>query len=58
MLGVELSRVNIYRNLQSEAVIIEENVLRKNIENGKVYIKMHYTVIEEIASEQLIIQGD
>lgn len=57
-LGVELSRENIYRNLQSEAVIIEENVLRKNIENGKVYIKMHYTVIEEIASEQLIIQGD
>lgn len=57
-LGVELSRENIYRNLQTEAVIIEENVLRKKIENGKVYIKMHYTVIEDIVSEQLIIQGD
>jgi similar to stage IV sporulation protein len=57
-LGVELSRQNLYRNLQPEAEIIEENVLRKEIENGKVYIKMHYTVIEEIASEQLIIQGD
>lgn len=57
-LGVKLSRENMYRKLQPEAEIKEENVLRKRTENGKVYIKMHYTVIEEIASEQIIIQGD
>jgi similar to stage IV sporulation protein len=57
-LGVKLGRENMYRKLQPEAEIKEENVLRKRTENGKVYIKMHYTVIEEIASEQIIIQGD
>jgi similar to stage IV sporulation protein len=57
-MGVKLSRENLYRKLEPEAQINEENVLRKSTENGKVYIKMHYTVIEEIASEQIIIQGD
>jgi similar to stage IV sporulation protein len=57
-MGVRLSRENMYRRLQPVAEINEENVLRKRTENGKVYIKMHYTVIEEIASEQIIIQGD
>ncbi len=57
-IGKQISRNNLYRKLQPEAVIKEENVLRKHLENGKVYIKMHYSVIEDIASEQLIIQGD
>jgi len=57
-IGKKLSRDQLYRKLQPEAEIKEENVLRKHLENGKVYIKMHYTVIEEIASEQLIIQGE
>jgi similar to stage IV sporulation protein len=57
-LGKELGKKIFSRRLQPEAEIKEENVLRKRIENGKVYIKIHYTVIEEISKEQLIIQGD
>jgi similar to stage IV sporulation protein len=57
-MGVDFGRKDMYRKLQPEAEIIEEKVLRKRNENDKVYIKMHYTVIEEITSEQIIIQGD
>lgn len=57
-LAIQLSREDMRRNIHPNSEIKAENVLRKRIENGKVYIKMHYTVIEEIASEQLIIQGD
>jgi similar to stage IV sporulation protein len=57
-LGVEIGRKNILGKLDPEAEIREENILRQHVENGKVYIKMHYSVIEEIASEQSIIQGD
>jgi similar to stage IV sporulation protein len=56
--GLEMGRTNLYQKLQPGAELKEENVLRKRIENGKVYIKMHYTVIEEITREQLLFQGD
>ncbi|WP_202080681.1 sporulation protein YqfD [Caldalkalibacillus salinus] len=57
-LGAKLAREKITRKLPPDAEIQEEKVLRKQVDSGKVYIKMHYTVIENIASEQIIIQGD
>lgn len=58
-LGTELSRRRLLRHLDRDAEIKDEKILKKKEENGKVYMKMHYTVIEEIASEQLIFQqGD
>ena len=53
-----MSRAALLRNLEPDAEIKEENVLRKRIEHGKVYMKIHYTVIEDIAKEQLIFQGE
>lgn len=57
-LGMSLSTKNMIQHLGQGAEIKEEKVLKKRIESGKVYMKMHYTVIEEIASEQYIIQRD
>lgn len=57
-LGVQVGRNQLLRELDPDAEIKEENILRQHVENGKVYIKMHYSVIEDIASEQSIIQGD
>lgn len=55
-LGLELAKEQLQQKIPADAVIKEENILRKKVENGKVYIKMHYTVIEEIASEQPLVQ--
>lgn len=57
-LALEMSRKALLRNLEPDAEIKEENVLRKRVEHGKVYMKIHYTVIEDIAKEQLIWQGE
>lgn len=54
-LALDLAREQLKKKIPVDAEIKEENILRKRVENGKVYIKMHYTVIEEIASEQPII---
>lgn len=57
-IGKHIAREELMRKLDLTAEIAEENILRKHTENGKVYIKMHFTVIEDITAEQIIIQGD
>lgn len=57
-LALEMSRAALLRDIEPDAEIKEENVLRKRIEHGKVYMKIHYSVIEDIAKEQLIFQGE
>ncbi len=57
-LGLTMAKKNMESKLPTDAEIIGEKVLRKRIENGKVYIKIHLTVLESIISEQLIFQGD
>jgi similar to stage IV sporulation protein len=58
-LGSRLSRQKLLSTLDGEVEIEDENILKKRIEHGKVYIKTHYTVIEDITSEQYIFnQGD
>jgi similar to stage IV sporulation protein len=54
----ERARVDLKKHLPSDAEIIGEKVLHEAVENGKVNLRIHYQVIEDITSEQPIIQGD
>ncbi|MDT8861787.1 sporulation protein YqfD [Alkalihalobacillus sp. MEB130] len=54
----ERARVELINDLPHDAEIIGEKVLHEAVENGKVNLRIHYQVIEDITSEQPIIQGD
>jgi similar to stage IV sporulation protein len=49
------AREDILRIAGEDAVIREEKVLHTTSENGKVYVSIHFSVIEEIAVEQPIL---
>jgi len=48
------TREDILRKAGKDAVIQEEKVLHARTENGKVYVSIHFSVIEDIAVEQPI----
>lgn len=48
-LGLRLAREKMRAQLDDEAEIVDENILKKEYDSGKVYIKIHYSVIEEIS---------
>lgn len=48
----------LIEHLPNDAKVIGEKVLHEAFENGKVKLQIHYQVIEDITSEQPIIQGD
>ncbi len=52
------ARVDLMKHLPKGAEIIGEKVLHEALENGKVNLQIHYQVIEDITSEQPIIQGE
>lgn len=52
--ALEMSRKQLMSELEKGSVLKEEKVLQQWVEHGKVYIKAHYTVIEEISKEQII----
>ncbi|KHF41886.1 sporulation protein YqfD [Halalkalibacter okhensis] len=54
----ERARIDLSKHLPKDAEIMGEKVLHETVENGKVNLRIHYQVIEDITSEQPIIQGD
>jgi similar to stage IV sporulation protein len=54
----KMAKEELIRKIDRDAEIKQEKVLHEKTENGKVKLKIHYTVIENIAVEQPIIQGD
>lgn len=54
----EMARTDIKNGLPEDATIKGEKVLRQTIQNGKVYLSMHFQVIENIAKSYPIIQGE
>jgi similar to stage IV sporulation protein len=54
----ERARADLSKDLPKDAEIIGEKVLHETVESGKVNLRIHYQVIEDITSEQPIIQGD
>lgn len=52
----EFGRQDVLKRAGKDATIKEEKVLHAKEENGKVYLSIHYSVIEEIAEELPITQ--
>jgi similar to stage IV sporulation protein len=51
----QAAREDVLRQAGKEAVIQDEKVLHVKRENGKVYLSIHFSVIEDIAVEQPIL---
>jgi similar to stage IV sporulation protein len=55
----QIGKTDLKEKLEKKAKIISENILRQSVENGKVMLKMRYTVIENISvPKNLIQQGE
>lgn len=54
----ELARKDIKNHLPENAIIKGEKILHQSIENDKVKLTTHFTIVEDIAVGQPIIQGD
>lgn len=54
----ELARKDIKKHLPENAIIKGEKILHQSFENDKVNLTTHFTIIEDIAVGQPIIQGD
>lgn len=53
-----MARKDIKNELSEDAIIKGEKVLHQSVDNGKVSVSMHFQIIENIAIEQPITQGD
>jgi similar to stage IV sporulation protein len=53
--GKDLARQDVLKKAGKNAFIKDEKVLHVKAENGKVYVSIHFSVIEEIAVEQPIV---
>ncbi|WP_053367181.1 sporulation protein YqfD [Bacillus sp. FJAT-27245] len=54
----DLARADIKKHIDEDAMIKGEKILHSSIANGKVKLSILYTVVENIAIGQPIIQGD
>ncbi|WP_054710362.1 sporulation protein YqfD [Bacillus sp. JCM 19041] len=52
------AREELRGKLPDDAEIKTEHILQEHVENDTVSLKIHYQVLEEIAQEKPIIQGD
>lgn len=58
LLGKRRATEELKRTLGEDGKILVEKVLHQRSENGKVYLKIHFDVIENIAVPKPIIQGE
>ncbi|MEH6941209.1 sporulation protein YqfD [Bacillus sp. JJ722] len=56
--GHEVAENDLKKMLPKNSEVIGRKVLRESFENGKVILSIHYQVLENIAIERSIIQGD
>ncbi|EMT50736.1 MULTISPECIES: sporulation protein YqfD [Brevibacillus] len=54
-LAQQIAREDILQKAGADAAIRDEKVLHVKRENGKVYLSIHFSVIEDIAEEQPIV---
>lgn len=57
-LGRERAQADVKERIGRDGRILMEKVLQPRIDNGKVYMKVHFDVIENIAVSQPILQGE
>ncbi|MBA4493155.1 sporulation protein YqfD [Paenactinomyces guangxiensis] len=57
-LGKRQAKEELLQKLGRDGRILEEKVLHQREENGKVYLKVHFDAIENIAVPQPILQGE
>ncbi|WP_028775340.1 sporulation protein YqfD [Shimazuella kribbensis] len=57
-LGKKRARLEMNNTIGPEGRILTEKVLHQRVDNGKVYLKIHFDVVENIAQEKPILQGD
>ena len=56
--GQDTAESDLKRLIPKNSEVIGRNILHEGLDNGKVVLKIHYQVLENIAIEQPIIQGD
>lgn len=56
--GMEQAEHELREQLPDDAEILSGKLLHEAVDNGKVNLTIHYQVIEDIAKEKPIIQGD
>lgn len=56
--GLSRARAEILRFLGEQGRIIEEKILQQSIKNGKVYLKINFDVVENIAVSRPFLQGE
>ncbi|MBS4194725.1 sporulation protein YqfD [Bacillus sp. FJAT-49870] len=56
--AIELARRDVENNIPADARVDREYILQQEVDNGKVKLSINFQVIENIAEERPIIQGD
>ncbi|MDB5052266.1 MAG: sporulation protein YqfD [Bacilli bacterium] len=57
-IGMERAQANILHDVDVNARITAQKILHERLENGKVYMEVHFEVEQSITQEQPIIQGE
>lgn len=57
-LGIQQAQASILRGMDPDARITSQKILHERVENGTVYMEVHFEVEQSIVQEQPIIQGE
>jgi similar to stage IV sporulation protein len=58
LMGMEQARANILRDAGVNARMIAQKILHERVENGTVYMEVHFEAEQSITQEQPIIRGE